>query len=529
MKKINLTFIAILLSTSFCFAQHFTNSGGQIYITSGTNLTLTGDFENLGNGEIENKGDLDVMGDWINNGTGGAIKPTPHGNVNFKGSSTQIIKGSTPSSFNKLHIYQDVELLEDVSVLYDMTLNSGKVNLLEQDLNYEGFIGINGTLNSYIIAEGTGKLGMFVDMTNPTEFPIGTVSTYTPLQISLNSFSDNYKANITTDVLANGNAGTTIPAINDCVNLTWNIEPNNPSTANYDLSVQWNASNEMPNFDRTQSAIGSYHAGQWNANTASAATGLNPYSQTLNGITYVGNFAVGDTDSPMAIMLDVIVDVKALLEGPYHQTEMLSLLNSNGLLPLTQPYNTAPWNYAGAESVAAIPNNNVVDWVMLEIRDAANADWAFSANAIERQAAFVLKDGSIVGMDGSSFPQFSEPIAQNLFLVIYHRNHLSVMSATPLTQTAGIYTYDFTSGINQAYSDDGNGQKEIATGVWGMYGGDGSGGGNITHYDRQDIWQPQSGTKGYLTGDYNLNGQVENRDKNDIWLENNNISTQVPE
>ncbi|NOX45815.1 MAG: hypothetical protein GXO89_02430 [Chlorobi bacterium] len=96
--------------------------------------------------------------------------------------------------------------------------------------------------------------------------------------------------------------------------------------------------------------------------------------------------------------------------------------------------------------------------------------------------------------------------------MIYHRNHLSVMSANPVTQSGGIYTYNFTAGMNQAYANGQAGQKEIATGIWGMFGGDGSGGGNITDYGNQNVWRPTAGTNGYLKADYNLNGQVENKD-----------------
>jgi len=86
------------------------------------------------------------------------------------------------------------------------------------------------------------------------------------------------------------------------------------------------------------------------------------------------------------------------------------------------------------------------------------------------------------------------------------------MSANPVTQSGGIYTYNFTAGMNQAYANGQAGQKEIATGIWGMFGGDGSGGGNITDYGNQNVWRPTAGTNGYLKADYNLNGQVENKD-----------------
>jgi hypothetical protein len=167
---------------------------------------------------------------------------------------------------------------------------------------------------------------------------------------------------------------------------------------------------------------------------------------------------------------------------------MLISLNAGGLIPFNQPYNTSPWNYSGNESVAAIPNGNVVDWVLVELRDAPDAASALPGTAVEQQAAFVLKNGTIVGMDGvSPIACTTTGFTNDLFVVIYHRNHLAVMSANPLTQTAGVYTYNFTTGANQAYENGAEGQKEIATGIWGMFGGDANADGNIETADKV-IW-----------------------------------------
>ena len=140
-------------------------------------------------------------------------------------------------------------------------------------------------------------------------------------------------------------------------------------------------------------------------------------------------------------------------------------------MPLSQPYNTAPWNYDGTESVVSIPNPDVVDWILVEFRDATDAASAIGASTIERQAAFLLRDGSVVGTDGVTHIQFKGAVTEQLFAVVLHRNHVGVMSANPLTVTEGVYTYDFTSSIDQVYGG-GAGYKSIAPGIYGMAGGD---------------------------------------------------------
>jgi len=219
------------------------------------------------------------------------------------------------------------------------------------------------------------------------------------------------------------------------------------------------------------------------------------------------------------------LDATVFLEGPFNGTSMDASLNSEGLIPLAQPFNTAPWNYTGTESVGAIPNGNVIDWVLVEIRDAVDAASANSSTIVETQACFLLNDGSVVGLDGTSYPEFKETIYENPFVVIWHRNHLGVMAASPLVRTAGVYPYDFTTAITQAY---GSGQKHIGGGIYGMIGGDGDASGSVDATDKTSFWSIIAGTKGYVAGDYSLNGQVSNQDKNDIWEDNQGENEQVP-
>jgi hypothetical protein len=221
---------------------------------------------------------------------------------------------------------------------------------------------------------------------------------------------------------------------------------------------------------------------------------------------------------------DIVLDMKVFLEGPFGTTNMSKQLSE---IPLTQPYNTAPWNYTGTESVTSIPNSNIVDWVLVELRDATNAASATSATVKSRQAAFILSDGSVVDVDGSSNLIFTNDITQQLFVVVYHRNHIAVMSALPLTGSGGTYSYDFSSGQAQAYG--GNiGHKEIATGIWGMVCGDGNSDNAVNSNDKTN-WMIQAGLQGYLGSNFNLDGNVNNIDKDDSWLPNNEFGGQVPD
>ncbi|MCD4684020.1 MAG: hypothetical protein K8R86_12115, partial [Bacteroidales bacterium] len=217
------------------------------------------------------------------------------------------------------------------------------------------------------------------------------------------------------------------------------------------------------------------------------------------------------------------VDITAFFEGPFNGTTMNADLNN--ILPIEQPYNVYPWEYNGGENVASIPNSDIVDWLLVEFRDAADVNSATSATSLGGQAAFILRDGSIVDLNGSSILSFDYTITQNLFIILWHRNHLPAMSKYPLNETGGIYTYDFTTAADQAF---GNNQSDFGGGKFGMIAGDANADGTINDFDGIEAWYPQIGQSGYLSGDVNMDGQVNNPDKNDVWLPNYGKSEQLP-
>jgi len=259
---------------------------------------------------------------------------------------------------------------------------------------------------------------------------------------------------------------------------------------------------------------------------ADTVTGSGPYIQSRSGITSLSAFAVGDIESPMAITLALSVDLTAFLEGPFNGTNMNLDLNNEDLIPLVQPYNAAPWNYSGTESVISIPTD-AVDWVLIELRDAVDAASATGATVLDRQAAFVMGDGTIRTLDGISNPSFTSSPSQDLFVLIYHRNHLAVMSSNAVTEMGGIYSWNFTSGAAQAHGGS-DGQNEISTGIWGMVGGNGNVDGSIDVADKA-AWATETGSNGYLANDYDMDTEANNMDKNDNWLKNNGKSSQIPE
>jgi len=243
----------------------------------------------------------------------------------------------------------------------------------------------------------------------------------------------------------------------------------------------------------------------------------------------VTNISGGDSEiksdyiNVIASLIDL--DIKVFLEGPFNTIAMNTDLIP--VLPLSQPFNVDPWYYSGIEGVVSIPGTDIVDWVLVELRDAASASLADATTDFDWQAAFLRNDGKIVDLDGISVLHFNSSVTDSLYVVVHHRNHLSIMTAFGLEENGGIYSYDFTIATEKAFGS--GAQKFLETGAWGMYGGDGDRNGQIDVMDRSPLWENEVGSDGYLGSDYNLDMQSDNQDKNDIWVPNEGQSKQVPE
>lgn len=527
--KIKITIMLILISGCWSFlpAQYLINKGADIVISSGSSLVINGNFENQLDGSLGNSGNVLITGNFTNNQSSGTLLSGTTGTVRLVGSVPQTIAGTAITYFSNLNLQNNAVLAGNtVAVSTSLTLTNKFLTLGNTLLVVQNGAPIVGAGSSgYIISNGTGFLRQYVTASNRV-FPIGTSSAFTPVTLNNAGTADYYSARVFPDVRVSGLTGATIPQINDCVNITWDIAENVAGGSNLSVTPSWGAALEGPSFSRAHCGVGHFTGGSWDGQTEGAASGTNPYSITRSGITSLSAFAVGDLESPMAIPVDIRLSSVAYLEGPFNGATMNINLKNAGLIPLNQPFNEYPWFYAGTESVVSVPPNTV-DWILLELRDATSAAAATGATAFARKAAFLKNDGSIVDLDGSTIPTFTGTVTNNLYVVVYHRNHLPIMSANAVTPTGGIYYYNFSTSVGQVYGGA-NGHKLLGGGKWGMFSGNGDGDKFIVIADRDNVWDPQSGTYGYKDGDFNMNTQVNNVDKDDHWVVNTGKSSQVP-
>ena len=196
-----------------------------------------------------------------------------------------------------------------------------------------------------------------------------------------------------------------------------------------------------------------------------------------------------------------------MLEGCFNGTGMNTLIRS--YLPLSQPYNAAPWNYSGSEHVASIPTD-VVDWILVELRQAALPTSALPATKLSGwpKACFLKSDGTIVDLDGTTLPTIGNPsITGNLYAIVYHRNHIAILSSAGMTLTGNNYTYNFIDAITKAHGSSA-GYKLLKLGVYGMVSGDSDGDSSVSVLDFSQ-WATDFGkTLIYLQTDIDMDGEV---------------------
>lgn len=197
------------------------------------------------------------------------------------------------------------------------------------------------------------------------------------------------------------------------------------------------------------------------------------------------------------------LSLKAYLAGPWNGVDMSDSLRSKGLIPLMDPYG---FGQTTAPSVLSSTGSNaIVDWVVVGLRSGSD-----STLVVSEMPFLLQRDGDIVGLDGTSNPRFLVP-SEDYYVYIRHRNHLSVMTNFPVSDTV-----DFTSPLTPVF---GSNSRKVSNGVAMLWEGDVTGNGVIKYVglgnDRDEILQSVGGsnpnnvvTNVYTPKDVNLDGDI---------------------
>lgn len=223
---------------------------------------------------------------------------------------------------------------------------------------------------------------------------------------------------------------------------------------------------------------------------------------------------------------------------------MMAMLAHKFVIPKTDPYcNSAGYSPCTAVTVPRTfwhydrqrGYRGIIDWVLVELRRSeGDAHTATADTIVARKAAFLLSNGRIV--DARRYttrtPQPSPDdcpaeVAANspgcpavwfdnvdmtdgMYIVVRHRNHLDIMSARPAARQGDVYSWDFSTSVEQAFGGElgqGLGDGEVAA----MFSGDANGNGvaemRDALYTVLDNFDPI-----YSDRDCNLDGYITRRE-----------------
>ncbi len=219
-------------------------------------------------------------------------------------------------------------------------------------------------------------------------------------------------------------------------------------------------------------------------------------------------------------------NLTVFLQGPYAGG---GLMNAGPAVPYLQPFGDPAFDgtlldYDGPEVIGSNQGTfgaNVVDWVLVTLLQ--------TGSVVAQQAAFVFIDGSVLTADFEHV-KFTGVSKGTYDIVVAHRNHIPIQSASGVVFTTGTGVWNFTTGMAQAYSGGGAPMKDLGSSKFGMFACDANADGIVTAPDF-NIWNASTsaGDTGYVAGDCNLDGIVTAPDFN-IWNANTTAgaASQVP-
>lgn len=214
----------------------------------------------------------------------------------------------------------------------------------------------------------------------------------------------------------------------------------------------------------------------------------------------------------------VELQAHAALEGSYDDGTglMNDALRAGGLIPTLAPYAGSGYTYTGPGHTTTIPAvlgvtgpDAIVDWVLVELRSPADP-----TEVLASRAALLQRDGDVVDVDGLSPLGFDIP-ASNFHVAIRHRNHLGVMTASPIALGPAPTTVDLTSSGTPTY---GSNARKTVGGSMVLWAGNvtfnnaiqytGSGNDRDKILIRVGSTTPNNTVSGYYPEDVNMNGAV---------------------
>ncbi|MEP6645777.1 MAG: hypothetical protein ABJC12_01705 [Saprospiraceae bacterium] len=528
MKLLILSLLSLVSLTTW--AQELIHNESVITVQAGAVLYVEGTLLNTSTGVIQNSGTIELKGDFTNQ-AGATWTNSGTNTLKFSGGANSAVT-SSGAQFDKVVLQKDltfnVSLVDNMDILTNLDFNApsaGAGNRLILGAN-NLTLGSSATAtgydnDEYVMTGGIGSMKKTYSGTGSFQFPVGfDATTYNPATLNVTSgVGDTYRVRVGASP-TNGNGLTGTPLASQVVNAVWDINETTPGGNLFDLTLNWAVSDELPGFSETANAI-SRNDGVNGWDALYSDLGGSGTSRTKTGFSAFGAFAVGGK----AVSNTLVLNAKALLQGPYLAGLMVDSLRVHNYIPTSEPYTASPYLYVhkayGGGETSSLANfdqpgtsDDIVDWIVVELR---SNPWTVVAT----KTGLLQRDGNIVDVDGASNLSIQGVADGSYYIGLKHRNHLAVRSnaAVALGNTPSALV-DFTS-LPTAFDSSGivkptDPMKLLTGSIYGLWSGDANFNKSVSYNgasnDKNIVLTtvgpatPNNAITGYNRADVNMNG-----------------------
>ena len=497
--------IGVALLSLSAQAQLVVQNGATFFIDAGATVTVQGDVTASAN--ISGTGKL-------------LMKGTTLQNLNLNGFSVPNLEIDNASH---------VALGGAGRVEGVLTFTNGKLQLGTNNLTVSSTGSFTGAAaGKFVETNGTGELRKELTAAGTITLPLGVGSDYTPLQYQLTGGT--YTSAYVAGRAVSGGHPAKHPRTSDFLNQYWSLNRSGITGATVTTVGTYVDPSDVTGTESDLRAM-TYDGSNWALGSAQDNTG-NTVTAPMSGNT-------GDL---YAMNRFVLVSPKVFLQGAYNSTTGLmndllrnstatytpGVLPASNLIPTSDPYRTTPYNTGFthvANSVSetinssvlndqANPENNIVDWVFVELRNITSPT---QAPVVQTRSVLVQRDGDLVDVDGVSPVYFKNVDAGSYAVSVRHRNHTGLSSnpATAITLNLANTNYDFTTALSSGIYGTANTNYAVLSGKNLLYGGNANGNLNVRYNgainDKDAILTGLSGNAAtsqanvYNIGDVNMN------------------------
>jgi hypothetical protein len=505
LKKLNYLGLAILAIAGA------TSAKAQLYINN-AQLTIQSGASVVVQGDVTSNADILGAGKVVLNGTANQ-------NVDMGGYTIPNLEMNNTAN---------ATLVSDVKIGSSLLFTNGKIITGNNNVTLADVATVSGMGTSkFIETSGTGQVfkSLTANVTS-NEIPVGVGTSYRPAFITTSATYSSAKVGVRVVAATDPNKP---PKISDYLGTYWPLTKTG-ITGTVTVAGQYVDPSDVSG---TETNIRGYYYNGTDWSSASEA-----HDATLNRVSAPLTAASGDL---YGMDKFVAVGSRAFLQGAYSTATglMSESLRTLGYIPTSDPYRTATYSTAFVHvsnsttetttptvlGPQASSNDNIVDWVFLELR---NNNASPGNTVLQTRSALIQRDGDIVDIDGVSPVTFNNIADGSYTLAVRHRNHLGLATNPTSPKTVGegkstaftTNVIDLRSTNTQLYGTTAGyttATHPTLTTVNLLWGGNANsntqtkyqGAGNDPAVVLSDLSNNQlSILSGYYRSDVNMNGQV---------------------